>query len=311
MSPNADLDSTVQICRGLADPTRLRLLAVLAEEPLSVAELTEATRLPQPRVSTHLRKLRELNLVENTRVDGNTRYHLPADGWPAAHRDWISSVLSGAADPLLAEDARRARKVVALRHSDVPVDAVSGRVSRHYSPGRTWESLARTIAGLVSVGRVVDIGSGDGAVAEMLAAHATEVVCVDNDPRVVSLGHDLLSHCGNVQFIEADMHEMPLGDDSFDVALLLGTLHFSNSPEQVLREAARMLRPGGRLVVNVLRRHVHVAESRAFGHVNTGFEPAELIAMLRSAGFSPRTCGVVSREKRAPHFEVVAATAIL
>lgn len=311
MPTASDLDRTIETCRLLADPTRVRLLAVLRHEPLSVAELTQATRLPQPRVSTHLRKLREAGLVEVHRVAGRSCYRRTERETDPARATLVESVLATTADPLIAEDARRARAAIAERSRGAWLDGVAGRMERHYSPGRTWEALARTLAGTARVGRVADLGSGDGAVAELLAHFAESIVCVDNNPRIVSAGRERLAHVPHLRFVQADMHALPFADDSFELVLVLGALQYTESPAAVLREAARVLRPGGRMVTSTLRRHVHTAEVAPFGHVNRGHEPDELSALLQSAGMEVERSAVVAREKRAPHFEVVAATATL
>ena len=311
MPNNTDLEGAVQTCQLLSDPTRVRLLALLQREPLSVAELTEATRLPQPRVSTHLRKLRQANLVEVHRVAGRSCYRIQSPAPSIAVQSMVDTVLASTRDPLLQEDARRARMAVAVRNRGQWLDGVAGRMKRHYSPGRTWESLARTIAGTSRLGRVADLGSGDGAVAEILAPFAQSITCVDNNPRIVSAGCERLSHVPHLQFIEADMHDLPFAADSFDLVLIFGALQYTETPDAVIREAARILRPGGRLLVSSLREHVHKAEVRPFGHANHGIEPDNLEQIMRTFGLAVERCAVVAREKRVPHFEVVAASATL
>jgi len=311
MSNRSDLDGTIQACRLLADPTRVRLLALLQIDPLSVAELTEATRLPQPRVSTHLRKLREAGLVEVHRVAGRSCYRRTVGVLSPAHKALVDTVLGTTADPLIEEDARRARAAIAARNRGSWLDGVAGRMERHYSPGRTWEALARTLAGTARVGRVADIGSGDGAVAEILAPFAESIACVDNNPRIVAAGRERLAHVPHLSFVQADMHALPFDDNAFDLVLVLGALQYSHRPADVLTEAARILRPGGRMVTSSLRQHVHHTEVSPFDHVNHGFEPDTLGQLLADAGFAVERSAVVAREKRSPHFEVVAATATL
>jgi SAM-dependent methyltransferase len=309
MSSPSDLAGTTQICRLLSDPTRVRLLALLQIEPLSVAELTEATRLPQPRVSTHLRKLRQADIVEVHRVAGRSCYRLTDPPPHPTTKAMVDMVLNTTTDPLIEEDARRARMAVAARNRGKWLDGVAGRMKRHYSPGRTWEALARTIAGTHRLGRVADLGSGDGAVSEILAPFCEHIECVDNNPRIVSAGQERLSHIPNLHFLQADMHALPFPAASFDIVLVFGALQYTETPELVLSEAARVLRPGGRLVTSSLREHVHKAEVQPFGHVNFGFEPDALAELIEAAGLTIERCGVVAREKRTPHFEVVAATA--
>jgi ArsR family transcriptional regulator len=107
------------------------------------------------------------------------------------------------------------------------------------------------------------------------------------------------------------MHALPFDDNSFDLVLVFGALQYTPTPQGVIEEAARILRPGGRLVTSSLREHVHKAEVRTFGHANHGIEPGALADLIGSAGLHVEHCAVVAREKRTPHFEVVAATATL
>lgn len=309
------LDATTDLCKLLADPTRVRLLVVLGVDGFSVAELTAATSLPQPRVSTHLRRLREAELVDAERVGGQTFYTRRPAVWEGPWKQVLHLLVDQASDPLLAEDIRRAESLVAARHADSAwIDSVAGRLARNYSPGRTWEALARTLAGLGPLGRVIDIGSGDGAVAELLAPWADELVCVDLNARMVEAGKGRLEHIPQIRFVRADMHRLPFPDagtegPGFHRVLVLGALQYSDDPDQVLAEAARILLPGGRLILSSLRRHLHVDVRERFDHHNLGFEPDELRAMVERTGLVVERCGVVARERRSPHFELVVATA--
>jgi ArsR family transcriptional regulator len=305
-----DVDALTQLCSLIGDPTRIRLLRLLAVEALSVAEITHATRLPQPRVSTHLRRLREAGLVDVQKVGGQSFYARDPAAWAGAGGVLLQSLLDSVDDPVLAEDEARAESLVAARHAEAGwVDALAGRMARNYSPGRTWESLARTLGGLSRPGRLIDIASGDGAVPGLLAPWADEVVCVDNNPRVVEAGQARTAPGSPLRFVLADMHALPFPDLRFDRALLLGALQYTTHPAAALHEAGRVLAPGGRLVVSALRRHPHGETADRYGHLNHGFRPDELSAMIVAAGLQIETCGVASREHRPPHFEVVVATA--
>ncbi len=309
-----DLDATTTLCKLLADPTRGRLLAILGIDAFSVAELTTATRLPQPRVSTHLRRLREAGLVAAKRVGGQSFYTRHAPTWEGPWQPVLKLLVNDADDALLADDCRRAEALVAARHAESAwIDGVAGRMARHYSPGRTWESLARTLAGLGPLGRVIDIGSGDGAVAELLAPWVSELVCVDLNARMVDAGQERLGHLPQLRFLRADMHALPLPDatpaSGFDRALVLGAIQYTTRPAAVIAEAARVLRPGGRLILSSLHPHDHAEVRERFGHQNQGIAPERLRALLEAAGLHVERCGVVSRERRPPHFALVVATA--
>lgn len=305
----SDLQATTELCRLLGDPTRVRLLSLLASEELTVAELTEVTGLGQSRVSTHLGLLREAGLLVARRAGASTFYRLHEAMPDEASRMWAA--LQPLADPLLDQDLLRARSVVASRHGDEPwADTVAGRMARHYSPGRTWESAARGIAGLVRIGRLLDVASGDGALAELLAPRASSVTCLDASDKVVAVGKERLKHVSNLSFVQGDMHDLPFPAGSFDAALLMSALDYAADPDKVLEEVARVLAPGGAVVGATLGAHRHEGIVAAYNHVQLGFEPNALRSRLKAAGFRVDLCATTSRERRPPHFEVVTFHAV-
>jgi len=300
------LDASTDLCRLLGDPTRVRLMHLLVEEELTVAELVEVTRLSQSRISTHLGKLKEARLVRDRRAGSSSFYAANEGGMPpVASAVWAQ--LQGALDdPLLAQDRRRAREVVLARAGGASwADAVAGRMARHYSPGRTWEAAARSLLGLARLGRVLDIASGDGALAELLAPRADRVTCLDISEKVIASGRRRLAAVPNLRFVCGDMHALPFGDASFDQALMLNSLSYTTFPARILAEAARVLTPGGALVGAALRRHDHAASVRPYNHVHFGFEPDDLAALVSAAGFEVELCAVTSRERRPPHFAII------
>ncbi|MCB9545147.1 MAG: metalloregulator ArsR/SmtB family transcription factor [Myxococcales bacterium] len=298
-----DLAAATDLCRLLGDATRVRLLSALGVEALTVAELVRVTGLGQSRVSTHLARLKEAGLVTVEPQGTSALYALDAMP-PAAQQLW-ALLADQTRDPVLADDRRRVAEVVRARAGETWADQVAGRMARHYSPGRTWASFARGAVGLVRVGDVVDIASGDGALAELLAPRARSVTCVDWSARVTAAGQARLRPLGNVRFVRGDMHRLPLPAARFDAALLLGALCHAESPRQVLAEAARVLRPGGQLVAVTLAAHEHHEAVSRYDHRQPGFEPATLAAWLEAAGFDVELCAPTQRERRPPHFTVI------
>lgn len=299
-----DLLETADLVKAYADPTRLRLLALLSREALSVAELVQVTRLVQSRVSSHLKTLREAGLLVVRRVGPSTLHALDEDGMSAEGRRLWGVLREVVRDALLDEDRTRLDEVLAGRQGSW-ADRAAGSMERRYSPGRTWQSAARALAGLGVVGDLLDVASGDGALAELLAPHARSTTCIDRSPRVVEAAHERLGSQPRVRLMVGDMHALPFGAGRFDHVLLLNSLSFADEPRRVLAEAARVLRPGGQLVASVLRRHRHRATAERFNHVQPGFEPDVLAGWLRENALIVDQCRVTSREKRAPHFEVV------
>jgi ArsR family transcriptional regulator len=299
-----DLHDSSDLLRLLGDPTRLRLMRVLSGDELTVAELVRATRLPQSRVSTHLGRLREAGLVRDRRSGSSCFYALNDTGMTDDCERLWSTLRESTDDALLREDVARAREIVSAR-GESWADSVAGQMERHYSPGRTWETALRGLLGLVELGDVLDVASGDGAIAELLAPRARSLTCVDLSPRVVAAGRARLEHLPTVEFRVGDMHELPLAERSHDQVLLMHALSYAEAPGRVLDEAARVLRPGGALIGVTLAAHAHEAAARQYSHVQLGFTPAELRADLERAGFDVSLCEVTSRERRAPHFEVI------
>ncbi|MCK6506551.1 methyltransferase domain-containing protein [Myxococcota bacterium] len=284
----------------------MRLLALLDRHPLSVGELAAVTQLAQPRVSTHLGRLRDAGLVLAHREGQGSLYRPAEEDWSPAQAAVVRAVLAAADDPLLHQDAARAEAVLAARQdAGTWADAVAGQMARHYSPGRTWEAVARGLVGLSRLGRVVDIASGDGAVAELLAPHAASVTCVDISPRVVALAQARLVGVAGLSVTQGDMHALPFPDASFDHALMLASLSYSDRPALALAEAARVLVPGGRLVAVTLHAHGHRAEVARYDHKNLGFTPEALAGLATAAGLRPHLCAVTGRERRPPQHQVL------
>jgi ArsR family transcriptional regulator len=306
MPLSADLQQASQHCRLLADSTRLRLLLLLDREELSVAELAAITQLAQPRVSTHLAKLKEARLVNDRRSGVNAFYRLSRRIEDQNLAGLWEVLRTGTEDPLVRQDLARIPQVLAARTGDGSwADTVAGDMERHYSPGRTWEATARALSVLLELGDVLDVASGDGVLAELLAPRARHVTCLDISQRVVAAGQQRVAHLPNVEFAHGDMHDLPVADASQDLVLLLHALTYTEEPQRVFREAARVLRVGGRLLAVTLQRHGHEKAVAPFDHRNLGFEEEALIGFCRGAGLTPLHCGLAGIEKRPPHFAVL------
>ena len=306
-----DLEAWSTRLKVFADATRVRLLVLLAGEELTVAELSAITQLAQPRVSTHLAKLKEAGLVRDRRAGVSAYYRFDEDNLDAAQRELWRSLRNGSDDPLLRQDAERVPSVLAARAAEQNwADTVAGDMERHYSPGRTWEALARTALPLLETGDVLDIASGDGVLAELLSPHAKRYVCIDTSARVVAAAGERLRRFPNVEVREGDMHALPFKDGSFDLVVLMHALTYADKPAQAVAEAARVLRRGGRLLLSSLARHEHEAAVQAYGHVNLGFSDKELRKFAEKAGLQVSNLGTVTRERRPPHFEVISLIGI-
>lgn len=298
-------------CRLLADSTRLRLLLLLEREEMSVAELAGITQLAQPRVSTHLAKLKEAGLVADRR-DGVFVYYriVPGPSDSSLGELW-QFLRQNTDDPLIQQDIKRIPQVLNSRKGkETWADSVAGDMERHYSPGRTWEATTRGLVHLLDLGDVLDIASGDGVLAELLAPTARSIVCLDISQRVVAAGRRRLKPFSNVSFERGDMHSLPVQDAAFDTVLLMHALTYTNEPEQVFSEVARVLRPGGKLLAVTLQEHQHAKAVEPYNHVNLGFTTTQLKRLCDAAGLKVKTCTVSAIEKRTPNFSVLSLSAV-
>lgn len=304
------LAGTLDLLHLFGDPTRVRLVALLARHELTVAELTGITELAQSRVSTHLGRLKEAGVLRDRRNGASTVYALNDGAMPADARKVWTLLEREVDDAVLRSDAARADALVRARETQAAwPDSVAGQMERHWSPGRTWDAFARAFLGLVRLGDVLDGGSGDGVIAQLVAPRARSVTCLDRSARVLDAARTRLAKLPNVRVVQGDLEDVPATDAEFDHVLLFNVLTSAKRPERVLAEAARVLRSGGGVTLITLAAHRHLDQTAAYGHVHPGFSPATLRRMLAAAGLDVEACDVTSRERRQPHFEVVTAFA--
>ncbi len=304
------LAATADLLHLFGDPTRVRLLALLGRHELTVAELTSVLEVAQSRVSTHLGRLREAGLLRDRRHGASTLYALNDGAMPAPARTLWTLLEGQVEDAVLASDARRCEALVRARdQAEGWPDAVAGQMDRHYSPGRTWEATARAFLGLVRLGDVLDGGSGDGAIAQLLAPRVRSITCLDRSPRVLAAARARLADAPNVRYLLGELEAIPARDAGFDHVLLFNVLASARQPARLVAEAARVLRPGGGVTLVTLDQHHHGDVTARYGHVHAGFKPAAVKRLLAQAGLAVEACGVTSRERRQPHFHVVTAFA--
>ena len=303
------LAATTDLLHLFGDPTRVRLLALLARHELTVAELTGILEVGQSRVSTHLGRLREAGLLRDRRNGASTVYGLNG-AMPQDARGLWTLLERQIDDTVLASDARRCEELLRARDSGAGwPDAVAGQMERHYSPGRTWEATARAFLGLVRLGDVLDGGSGDGTIAQLVVPRARSVTCLDRSPRVLAAARQRLSDAPNVRYLLGDLEAIPARAERFDHVLLFNVLTSAQQPARLVAEAARVLRPGGGITLVALDAHHHAEVTNRYGHLHPGFKAAAVRRMLTQAGLTVDACGVTSRERRQPHFQVVTAFA--
>ena len=302
-----DLPAYVGTLNLLGDESRIRLCALLRERELSVTDLVRVTGISQSGVSTHLARLREGGFVRDRR-DGQRSFYALAQGSLHGAARAVLDEATSSADPTLEGDRRRLSALDAERRGALPESFV-GEMERHYSPGRTWQSLAVGLSALLRLGDVLDVGSGDGAAAGYLAPYCRSLTCIDTNHRMIEAARERLGRFRNVRAQEADAHELPFRAASFDAILLFHTLTYATKPQRVIEECARVLRPGGRIVVLTLDAHDQRDVTAPYGELHPGFTPRALKGLLTRAGLTVTTCDVACREAKKPHFQVALSIA--
>jgi SAM-dependent methyltransferase len=307
LTPSLGLPGYVDTLTLLGDESRLRLCALLRGRELCVTDLVRITGIAQSRVSTHLGRLREAGLVRDRRKGAQSFYALAPEALPPAVKSFLDEV-TAAGDPTLEGDQARLRELEAAQRGNAP-ERLGDVLERDYSPGRTWQSLSVGIAALLRLGDVLDVGSGDGAAAAALAPYCKSLTCIDTNPRLIAAATERLARFGSVKAEVGDAHELRFRDASFDAVLVFHTLTYAEHPGRVLKECARVLRPGGRLVLLCLDEHRQAEVTARYGERHPGFSPRAVRGLLTRAGLSVVSAEVAARELKKPHLQVVLAIA--
>ena len=282
--------------RAAAEPTRLRLLALAARGAFCVLDLTEILGQSQPRLSRHLRLLCEAGLLERTREGANVWFSLAGGEAASLVRDLLARLPED--EPTLAADRRQGARVLAERAR------VASERFRHQ--GADWDEMraldlpaAAVEAALLDllpagpIGAVLDIGTGTGRLLEVLAPHVRAGVGVDASRAMLALARDRIARpglngasLGHCSVRQADMYRLPFADAAFDLAVLQMVLHYAEDPAGAIAEAARVLRPGGELIVVDLARHQRADVVDRLAHRWPGFEDEALRRLFAASGLN-------------------------
>jgi ArsR family transcriptional regulator len=306
--------STINFLKLLADPTRLRLLLLLEEDELSVAELQKILGMGQSRISSHLAQLKRAGVVEDRRSGKNVYYGLTAKQEGNAAREKVSELIRVLAREMPETQRDRTALELALRKRRDKAreyfDELAGKFGRSYVPGRSWQALAHALISLLPKLTVADLGAGEGTLSQLLARTASKVIAVDNAPKMVEFGAQLAKRHGfaNLEYRLGDIEDPPIANGTVDLAVLSQALHHAIHPERAIAGARRILRKGGRIVILDLLSHRFERARELYADHWLGFSEVQLHQYLEDAGFKNIEVTVVSREKQSPHFQTVFAT---
>ncbi len=298
------MSSMLKSLKLLSDPTRLRILMLLGQESLSVAELQEVLGMGQSRISTQLSQLKAAGLVVDERSGKNNIYR------GSATADLADVLRLAAAElPEVADDEAALRHLLRKRKDTARAyfDELAGRFGKDYVPGRSWKALAEALIKVLNYRVVADLGAGEGTLAQLLAQRAEKVIAVDISPKMVAFGQELATKNGlsNLEFRIGDIEEPPIEDGSLDLAVLSQALHHAARPQRAIDAAFRILKPGGRLIVLDLLLHSFEEARELYADRWLGFSECDLAAMLERAGFIAIETVVADRETSAPGFQTL------
>jgi ArsR family transcriptional regulator len=283
------MDHLLASLRAAAEPTRLRLLALAARGSFCVMEFTEILGQSQPRLSRHLKLLCDCGLLDRVREGANVWFALPPGDDGALARDLVTRLPPN--DPILEADRRQAARVLAERAR------VASESFRH--KGADWDEMRAlelpahavedALLALIPAeppGRLLDIGTGTGRVLELLASRVRQGLGVDASKAMLALARARLSGpgLGHCAVRLADMYRLPLQDASFDTVVLQMVLHHAEDPAGVVTEAARVLAPGGRLLLIDLAEHQRADLTGKLAHRWPGFADSSIERMFAAAG---------------------------
>jgi ArsR family transcriptional regulator len=274
---------------SLADVTRDRLLLLLESHELTVGELCAVLQLPQSTVSRHLKALADGGWI-TSRAEGTSRlYSMPRDAREgAARRLWLVVREQVSGTRMAAQDHHRLQSVLAQRQTK----------SQEFfsSSAGQWDRLReelfgpsfhlQAILGLLDDGWTVgDLGAGTGAVSAALAPFVKRVIAIDSSAAMLQAARRRLQRFQNVEIQRGQLEALPLDSDTLDAATLMLVLPYLAEPERVLAEAARVLKPNGRLLIVDLLPHDREPYRQQFGHLWLGFSEAQIASWLDAAGF--------------------------
>jgi ubiquinone/menaquinone biosynthesis C-methylase UbiE/DNA-binding transcriptional ArsR family regulator len=306
------MKSASALYRLLGDEARLRLLRLLARERLNVSELTAILGLAQSGVSRHLGLLKDAGLVAESRDGGYAYYQIAPDARAGARHAGIWPLLEAqfatASDRAVKADDARLQEVLRLRKENFEAHAAAERKGQ-LVPGKSWAAWSRALGHLLPPLVVADLGCGEGYLTVEAARWAKRVVAVDRSEAVLRQARALARRrrVRNVIWKRGEIERLPMADASVDVALLSQALHHAVAPARALAEAARVVAPGGRVVVLDLRVHDQTWVRDRLGDQWLGFQDGELERLMKDAGLADVKVGVGARKAGDPFTVLVAS----
>lgn len=298
------MSSTIKCLKLISDTTRLRILALLGQDAISVAELQEILGMGQSRISTQLSQLKAAGLVTDERAGKNNVYSacLPSE-LSAIVSHAIAEIPETSADNLALQHILSKRKDYARAY----FDELAGRFGKDYVPGRSWKALAEALIKSLNYRNVADLGAGEGTLSQLLAQRAEKVIAVDLSPKMVEYAQSLAHKNGlyNLEFRIGDIESPPIDNGSIDLAILSQALHHAENPQRAIDAAHRILKPGGRVIILDLLKHTFSEARELYADRWLGFSESQLASMLKKSGFTEIETLIADKEEAPPKFQTL------
>jgi ubiquinone/menaquinone biosynthesis C-methylase UbiE len=292
-SDNLAFEALNAALKAAGEETRLRVLALLGEAELTVSDLTDILRQSQPRISRHLKLLAEAGLVERFREGTWAFFRLAEQGGGATLARTLLDRLDPA-DPVIARDRERLADVRAARAAAAQAyfrahAAEWDRIRKLHVPDAAVEEAIRVALADKPFRSLLDLGTGTGRMLELFGRDVERGLGLDLSLDMLAIARDRLEQIGlkHCSVRQGDLYDLPLGNDTFDVVILHQVLHFLDDGARAIKEAARVLRPGGRLLVVDFAPHEQEFLREQFAHRRLGFAPETVTQWMTASGLEP------------------------
>jgi ArsR family transcriptional regulator len=284
--------------RAAGDPTRLRLLLLLANTELTVSEITEIMGQSQPRVSRHLKLLCDAGFLERVKEGAWVFYRGRERGQAATLARIFGEFCDSAKDSLLREDLKRLAQIRAERAQQAARYFASNaaqweKIRALHVPEAEVENAVVRLLRNAQLEQVLDAGTGTGRILELLTPYIARGIGIDSSPEMLTIARDRLARAGaaNCQVRRGDVYRLPFPDAStdngFDAVVFHQVLHFLDDPQAAIREAGRVLRGNGRIVIVDFAPHELEFLRNDYAHRRLGFSNSEVVGWFKSAGLKP------------------------
>ncbi len=286
------MDSLTEAFRALGDPTRLRILRLVGEARLNVSEVVSLIGVAQSSVSHHLTKLKALDLIKEERHGGFTYYSLGID----ERAPWWPLFKLAQSEVDTHGDKARLTELLSRR------DDVQSLNEKLLEPGQSWRLWSTALSSLLPPLEVVDFGCGTGSLTVELARWAKQVIAIDRSESALekAKAEALRQGLHNITFLAADLERLPLASATIDLVVVSQSLHHVNNIEAVLAEGARLLKPGGRMVVLELLPHEEEWVRTRLGHQHLGLDPSHVENAMRAVGLKAEHSVAAPRDSASP-----------